>query len=159
MPRAAGTVEVECTTTALRDLYVRLGEVGEVELRRELRRSLTEMGGEFKQLVKDEASWSTRIPGAVKVKASFSKKGAGVVLEVDQKKAPEARVLEHGGRQGKIRHPVFADAEKPRGEWTWTDKEQARPFLGPAGEKFEAGPFELQGNLLMNRIARRAGFV
>lgn len=69
---------------------------------------------------KKNASWSTKIPGAIKVQSTMG----SVSISVSGRRAPGARVLEHEGRQGKFRHPVFN-----KGGWANQD---ARPFITPA---------------------------
>lgn len=70
---------------------------------------------------KKNASWSTRIPPAVKVQASMG----SVAISVSGKRAPGARPLEHEGKPGKFRHPVFGNRE------VWVSQ-PARPFITPA---------------------------
>jgi hypothetical protein len=46
------------------------------------------------------------------------------------------RTLQQATQQGRFRHPVFADGEKPRKEWTWVDQ-TAGVRKGLLGQKFE----------------------
>jgi hypothetical protein len=72
---------------------------------------------------KSRASFSTRIPATIKVRA-----GVGTVKVVaGGPGAPDAAPLENKGRAGTFRHPVFGD----RNVWV---EQQARPFLAPALE-------------------------
>ena len=70
---------------------------------------------------KERASFSTRIPGSIKVRGS----ALGVKIVAGGSSAPDAAPLENHGRDGMFRHPVFGNREK------WVEQ-QARPFLAPA---------------------------
>lgn len=153
MPRGAsagaGGVEILITTEDLRMLYLRLKEV-EPALRVVLRREIVKAGKDAADAVKREASWSSRIPGAVRVKASFAARTTGVKIEVDAKRAPEARPLEHGGKPGQFRHPVFGN----RKNWV---AQPARPFFHAAIEGMDAH-FEERLFAIAEEIAIAAGF-
>lgn len=103
------------------------GEVPK-DLKREIRPELRAAG----RLVADEAqvraaSFSTKIPRAVKVRVSFAQRRPGVSVIVDKKIAPNARPEEHLGRPGFFRHMVFGHQDR------WVSQE-AHPFLAPAAE-------------------------
>ena len=93
------------------------------ELKTALKAGLRE-GGE---IVADEArarsSWSTRIPGSIRVRSS----GIRVSVVAGGAKAPDAAPYENKGVDGFFRHPVFGNRE------VWVDQ-KARPFLRPAAE-------------------------
>jgi hypothetical protein len=72
------------------------------------------------------ASWSTRIPGSIRVTASAKT----VSIRAGGARAPHAAAFEHGGDPGTFRHPVFGNRD------VWVDQ-QARPFLTPAGQAHE----------------------
>lgn len=72
---------------------------------------------------RSRASFSKRIPGAIRVRTS----GASVAVEVDKNKAPNAKPIENDGK-GHVRHPVFGDRA------VWTDKNSRPAFLHPALE-------------------------
>lgn len=150
MPRGVGSgVEILITTEDLRALYVRLKEAAP-ELRVVLRREIVKAGQDAADAVRREASWSTRIPGAVKVKPSFAARTTGVTITVDAKKAPEARPLEHGGKPGMFRHPVYGN----RKNWV---AQPARPFFHAAIEGMDAH-FEERLFAIGEAVARAAGF-
>ncbi len=110
------------------------------ELKRALRPRLRSAGEAIRQDMKARASYSSRIPGAIGMTTSFSAKGGGVRLRVNQAKAPHARVLERGnlkGRHGTFRHPVFGDRE------TWATQ-QTRPYFFPA---LQAGRSLMERNI------------
>ena len=105
-----------------------------VELRQELRPGLKAAGEVVASEARINASWSTRIPAAIKVFALFGRLTGGVVVKVDRSKAPHARPLEGiAARRGALsrthsgtfRHPVFGDRD------VWVDQ-PTRPFLAPA---------------------------
>lgn len=117
-------------------LDVLIADLGKIppELRRVLRPAMKKAASPILEDAKRRASWSTRIPGAISIKTSFAGTAyrSGVRLVVDSKKAPHARPYESGSaRNRELRHPVFADPEKDRTEWTWVE-EKTRPFFFPA---------------------------
>ncbi|MGH3026732.1 MAG: hypothetical protein ACRDLR_09820 [Gaiellaceae bacterium] len=151
----AGGIEILVTSNDLRALYLRLHEIAP-ELRVALRHGVVAAGHDTAEAVKREASWSTRIPAAVSVKASFAAKTVGLRITVDKTKAPEARPLEHGGRDGSFRHPVFADASETRDQWTWVDQ-PAHPFFAKAIASEDVN-YERQLFEVATEVARLAGF-
>lgn len=66
--------------------------------RKRLRQALTESADEVQSKARANASWSSRIPSAVKVQTTFSTTRAKVALVVDAKRAPHARALELGNK-------------------------------------------------------------
>lgn len=122
-----------------------------------LRRGIKNAARPIVDAVRSSGSFSSRIPAAVKVKASFAKRGASIKVIVDSKIAPEAAPINNQGQSGTFRHPVFADKKHPRSDvyrhrlfrskvlaesgWTWTTQ-TANPFFDagvragmPAAEK------------------------
>ncbi|MFI6819265.1 HK97 gp10 family phage protein [Nonomuraea sp. NPDC050328] len=95
------------------------------DLRTELRRPLRQAGERARTLARSNAAWSTRIPGAIRLRVSFTARRPGVILEVDQRRAPHGRALEHLGKAGWFRHPVFGQ----RRRWV---RQRSRPYLFPA---------------------------
>lgn len=119
------------------------------DLRRQLRPGLRTAGRMVADQAKVNASWSTRIPGAIRVSVRFSGT-PGVSVIVDKRKAPHGRPHEHGGRPGTFRHPLFGD----RSRWY---SQRARPFLAPAAEaKSRAAAREI--HRVVDRVTRDAGF-
>lgn len=113
--------------SSVRDMSRALGRVP-ITLRRELRPALRASGEQMRSEMRERASFSSRIPGAIRLTTRFSAKGGGVRLTVDGRQAPHARVLEQGnlrGRSSHFRHPVFGDRE------TWVTQPR-RPFFFPA---------------------------
>lgn len=96
------------------------------ELRKELRPRLRQVAAPIAAGARRRASWSTRIPRAIRTSVSFSVQRPGVRIRVDGKAAPHARAYE--GLSGMtFKHPVF-------GRDVWVTQ-QARPFLFPAARK------------------------
>ena len=98
---------------------------------REIHRAVLAEARKMAEVAKQNASWSTRIPATIKASASGVTTARIRAGGGKDSPAPHAKPYEHAGRQGTFRHPVFADAEEPRKDWTWVD-EPARPFLLPA---------------------------
>jgi hypothetical protein len=122
-------------------LAKQLGSVP-IELRRELRPKLRASAQHIVDDMRQRASYSTRIPGAIRMTVSFSGRGSGggVKIRVDSQKAPHARVLERGNdgsRSSTFRHPVFGNTD------SWVSQ-KTRPFFFPA---IKAGKTELRNNI------------
>lgn len=95
------------------------------ELKKQLNK---ELRGFLRQLVipdaKSNASWSSRIPGAIRPRVTTRRVG----LRVAAKRAPHARPFEGISQGATFRHPVFGN----RNVWV---PQSARPFLKPAVEE------------------------
>ncbi|WP_460980004.1 hypothetical protein [Pseudactinotalea suaedae] len=88
------------------------------------------MRSEGSQVLADaraNASWSSRIPRAMRLQVTLSGSNPGVVIRVDRNAAPHGRVYE-GMVGATFRHPVF---EQPNRPTVWV-AEDARPYLVPA---------------------------
>ncbi len=70
------------------------------------------------------SSWSSRIPGSIRVGGA----GTKVVVKAGGAKAPHAPAFEHHGQPGSFRHPVYGNRQ------VWVPQ-KARPFLLPAALK------------------------
>lgn len=105
---------------------------------------------------RSNASWSTRIPAAIKVRAARSRRFPGAEIYVRHAEAPHARPYEHGsgGRRDSFRHPVYKRPGRPN---RWVEQ-ATRPFVRPA---FKAKGFEFThgANRAVNDAARQAGFL
>jgi hypothetical protein len=93
----------------------------EPRLAKSLRTNMKAAGEIVAEDARQRAGFSSRIPQNIKVGVA----GSRIRVYVSAKKAPEARPLEHGGREGSFRHPVFGNREN------WVPQ-PARPFLRPA---------------------------
>jgi hypothetical protein len=131
--------------------------------RRRLRREFTRIGQAAASDARSRAgAWSSRIPSAISNRALVDQGRGRVGAEVRvSKRVPHARAYEGITQQGsrvKFRHPVFADPNKPRSEWTWTEKNsQTRPYLWPAvrGRRAEMTRAVEQ---TVDAVARECGF-
>jgi hypothetical protein len=151
VPGIAGPLGVHIDAKELHQLYLDLKGV-EGNLRVELRREIAGAGQPLAQLVRGAAGWSSRIPGAVKVAASFSTRTAGVAIKVDGKAAPEAAPLENKGQSGTFRHPVYGNRE------VWVNQ-PARPFFYRTLNGSSAvGIAERAIVAAMARVEAKAGF-
>ncbi|GAC1530886.1 MAG: hypothetical protein NVS3B1_23560 [Marmoricola sp.] len=82
---------------------------------------LLAVGEEVAQGVRAASSWSTRIPGSVKVSVTAA---GNVRVSVGGDAAPDAVPIENKGK-GFVRHPVFGKRE------TWTARGSKPAFLLP----------------------------
>ena len=98
------------------------------ELKLELLREMKQAGEIIAEDARGRAnSFQRKGPGTSRIADSIKVSVSGDAIKVvaNKKKAPEARVIEHGGQGGKFRHPTFGDREN------WVDQD-AHPFLRPA---------------------------
>lgn len=134
---------------ALDRLVVDLGGVPRA-LQGEMRESLTRAAQPILMDARKRASWSTRIPQAITLKASVSQRAPGVRMVADSQQAPHARPWEFGsGRNRNLRFRLF-------GTNVWFEKEP-RSFFFPAVRAGQAGVME-EINKSIDEVARRAGF-
>ena len=91
------------------------------EMRTGLRRTIRKESQTLVRAIQGNASWSSRIPAAVRTRVGFGQRGAGVLVYVDEDQAPHARPLEGTNRSGINRHPVH-------GTDVWVDQ-PTRPFF------------------------------
>lgn len=95
------------------------------EMRQEARPRLKRSADLVVAEAKRNASWSTRIPDAIRTRAMLAKRKQGVTIYVRSAKAPHGRALEGVGTRGNtFRHPVFG-----RDKWV---EQKKRPFIFPA---------------------------
>lgn len=128
MARRSG-FRIQLDESELRTLVKDLKELeGGKKLTTALRKNLKAAADPMAQQVKSNASWSTRIPGAVGVQVRFTAKRVGVSVFVNRKKAPHARPIENDGKSGTFRHPVFGRTKR-RGKRYVTATQPARPFF------------------------------
>lgn len=126
------TIHMSVEHTSVRGAIRALGKASP-ELKQRLRPAMRNVGETIRRDMQHRASYSSRIPGAIRMTTSFSAKSGGVKFRVDAKKAPHARALERGnlsGRHSTFRHPVFARSSN-RADWVWTTQ-ATRPFFFPA---------------------------
>lgn len=111
----------------LRQLSRDLKKIADQDMSKQLRIGLKKSGDIVAKAAKSKASWSTRIPGSIRVGVTQK----GVYVRAGGKTAPHAITFEGKNNGGNRRHPVFARSSRPREDWTWVIQE-ARPFLKPA---------------------------
>lgn len=140
-------VVLRVQSTQLRELFFDLKAM-EGNLQVELRRGVREAAQPAVQAVQQASSWSSRIPGAVKAQPFFTAKRAGVRIVVDAKAAPEGRPLEHGGKSGQFKHPVFGHKDR------WVPQD-AHPFFYASIERSAAVARAIQA--VMARVAAKGG--
>jgi hypothetical protein len=122
--------------TVRRDLPARMRKVGDVAARD----------------ARQRASWSSRIPDAIRVGTQTRGGRAGVFLRVVAAKAPHARAYEglaKGGSRVSFRHPVFGDRDR------WVTQ-RTRPFLVPAVQA-RRDQVNAELSALIDRAAAQAG--
>lgn len=102
-----------------RDLY-RLGPA----TRRNLGKRFREIGQPVLAEAQRRASWSTRIPAAMRVSSELRDTAVGMRLRVSAAAAPHARSYEGLGGGDTFRHPVFGRS--------WWVVASTRPFAVPA---------------------------
>lgn len=136
---------------SLRSLIADLGKLPP-EVVKELRPRLRRAGEVVKRDAQAQASWSSRIPRAMRLTTRFaSAKSAGVFITVNEAQAPHARPYEGIGTRGTtFRHPVFGDRD------VWVAQAQ-RPFLLPAVQRNREAVVKASGEAV-DAAARRFGF-
>lgn len=121
------------------------------EIRKDLTPALRKVGEKAAADARRRADWSTRIPGAIRVRVLYGKRTQGVLLQVSRKKAPHARPYEGISSGSRVfRHPFFGDRER------WY-AQRTKPFLKPAAL---AAADEARGEVIkvVDAAARRHGF-
>jgi hypothetical protein len=150
MPGASGDfIKVQVDTHELSALFA-AAKAAEGSIQVELRRGIKAAAEPVRMGVQAAAGFSSRIPGGVKVKASFPKKGAGVTVYVDPKTAPEAAPLNNKDRGGSFRHPVHGNTD------VWVDQ-KAQPFMA-VGARSGMSSADTAMLAVMDRIAATLGF-
>lgn len=121
-----------------RDLYQLTKDLQNVDrkLAVEMKKQMRQVAGPIRDRVAQEASWSTRIPGATKVSTRFTARTQQVIVTVNRNQAPHARPLENAGEEGFFTHPVFASKSR-RGRLRQVVRgrmvqQRARPFFAKA---------------------------
>lgn len=122
------------------------------DVRKDLRPALKKAGDAVLSDAKNRASWSSRIPGSLRIAVLYGRK-AGVVIKANRKRAPHARAYEGiGARKGsatEFRHPVFG-----RDKWV---SQKTKPFLHPAAQAKRAEVRRAVEDVVV-AAARRHGF-
>lgn len=117
---------------------------------RNLGKEFKKAAGPVAQQARANASWSSRIPGAITVGVSSSRRYPGAQIKVSKTKAPHARLYEFPGRGGSFRHPVYGNRE------VWVSQ-RGRPFIRPAVRE-KGGEFIKAADRAVDSAAKAAGF-
>ncbi|MGW4426430.1 HK97 gp10 family phage protein [Streptosporangium sp. NPDC004631] len=121
------------------------------ELRAELRPAVQRAAREVLAEARSRASWSSRIPGAMRVSVRFTGPAAGASVIVSATRAPHARPYEGlTTRGGDFRHPVFGNRDR------WVPQ-AARPFLFPAARATREQVVR-EIDQAVERVLRRTGW-
>lgn len=129
-------------------------------VRREFNKEIKGIAGKILSDAKSNASWSSRIPGSLRLSVTTTRVG----VKANRKKAPHARAFEgfnqFGARKNFFRHPVFdtrgGDTAAQRSTVPWVNQRR-RPFLAPAVEKNQAA-FYRQAKKAVTKAARTVGW-
>lgn len=134
----------------LRDLIEDFGGKMPKEVKAEIRPLLRKTGQGALMAVRSNASWSTKIPAATRLQITLAGKRPGVAVVTNRHKAPGARPLEHQGRRGRLRHPVFGNREN------WVTQ-PSNPYMTQEAPKWQAEVREGIGEVV-DHVSRRHGF-
>lgn len=133
----------------IQKLVVDLGKLDK-ELKRELRPAIREAAKPVLAKARENASWSSRIPGATRISSRLAGKHPGVRLETNRKKAPHARLWEGVSGRRQARWPVFGNRD------VWVEK-PLRPYMSPAVADSADDVAEAIDDAVVD-VARRFGF-
>lgn len=153
--RAVGGLGLSVDASELAFLADRLAMVPR-EMHKEVRPRLAEAGQRVKASAAANASWSSRIPGALTSRVRLTGNRPGVYVQASSAKAPHARPFEGMTGRNPFRHPVFGNG----GHWAESGNvwvaQAARPFLVPALRENDAEVKASMGEAVMAAF-RKAG--
>jgi hypothetical protein len=118
------------------------------DIPRHMNREMREAARPVAETAKRNASWSTRIPGAISVGTSRSQRLPGATIKVS-KSVPHARLYEFGANGATFRHQTY-------GHDPWV-VENVRPFIAPAIAQ-HAESFAKALDKAVSKAAAAAGF-
>lgn len=122
----------------------------EPETRKAVRPKLREAGQIIQRDAQHRSSWSSRIPGSIKVVTSFRANREGVTVRAGGGNAPHARPYEGLSSGGTtFRHPVHGN--------DWWVAQAARPFLFPAAQANE-GAVTAAVTSVLDEVGSELGF-
>jgi hypothetical protein len=119
------------------------------EARKAVRPALRKAGMVVAREAQVNASWSSRIPGTIRVVTSFRVNREGITVRAGGASAPHARPYENLGDPGAFRHPVHGN--------DWWVSQTARPFLFKAARSTE-GTVTAMVTETMDEVAQSLGF-
>lgn len=120
------------------------------EVRAELTPLLKRAGESAAAQARGNASWSSRIPGAIQVQVRYGRVRTGMLLKVSAVRAPHARAYEGLGVSGTFRHPAW-------GDWEHAVTQARRPYAWPAVVAMRE-PVRREIAQVVEDAARRHGF-
>jgi hypothetical protein len=132
------------------DLIADLGGKMPREMKARIRPLLRRTGQPALQAVRRNASWSTTIPRATVLQISLAGKRPGVAIVTKRIKARQARNLEHQGKPGRARAPLFGNPRR------WFSQ-PAKPFMLPEAPRWQAEVRRGIGDAI-DQVARRNEF-
>ncbi len=135
---------------ALRDLIEDFGGKMPKEVKAEIRPLLRKTGAGALADVRRNAAWSKKIPKATRLQLSLAGKRPGAAVVTRRKDAEHARPLEHQGKPGRVRHPLFGDRKR------WVTQ-PARPFMTPVAPDWQDSVRDGIGEIV-DQVSRRHGF-
>lgn len=131
--------------------FIRDFEKFPAELRKEMRPMLKATGDRALARARANASWSTRIPGSLRVSVSFTKRSAGVTLTSNRNRAPHGRPYANLGKPGFFRVPTGTPSEP------WV-RVQARPWFFSAADVAMTKDIDRKIGEVVDSVARAHGF-
>lgn len=120
------------------------------ELRKELRPALKKAAEPIAAGARSRAAWSSRIPGAISLRARLGTRDPGVSLRVLGSRAPHGRAYEGIRGNSVFRHPVFGHRDR------WVEQ-PTRPYAAPAVEAGAGGVLTAAAEAV-TEVARDLGF-
>jgi hypothetical protein len=121
------------------------------ELRKELRPLLRSRGQSALSRAKNNASWSRRIPGSLRLSVTFSKRSAGVTLMSNRTRAPHGRAYAGQGQNRTFRAPTGTPPEP------WV-AHRTRPWFFDVADKELTKDVDRGIGEVVDQVARRHGF-
>jgi hypothetical protein len=121
------------------------------DLRKEMRPMLRKSGEQAMLRARSNFSWSSRIPKAIKVSVTFSKRTAGIRLTGNKRIAPHMRAYENLGRHGFFRAPTGTPPEP------WV-RHRSRPGFFRAADVALAKDLDRKIGEIVDTTARKHGF-
>lgn len=138
------------TKNDIADLIADLGGKMPKETKAKIRPLLRKTGAGALRAVRGNASWSTKIPRATRLQISLAGRRPGVAIVTQRSKAQHARNLEHQGKPGRARAPLFGNPKR------WFSQ-PAKPFMLPEAPKWQAEVRKGIGDAI-DQVARRNEF-
>jgi hypothetical protein len=142
-------VSLERTGSAIRRMIRQHGRFPD-DLRAGLRPRMKAAGQPILADARRRASWSTRIPRALRLATSFTKRQAGISIVASIRRAPHARAYEGIRGNAEFRRPVFGNRER------WV-AQSTRPYLVPAADLHGRRVVEAVNNAV-DEAANAAGY-